>query len=401
MKDKKTSGIKKILLILAAMTMLSLFSAVSAHAAATTATAAYNTYKSLLANNPSSIRSFGVFYLNNDSIPDLVAVGQTDDGAYLTLIYYINGERVYANGKKIRHYADYGAALYYYPKKNMTLETYTFNQYYHRFAKIGSVYDAYNVLGVNRQKASPVYVEIKWYAVSSNAKDPLRGASYKTVSTTLAQFNSLLNGYVGSTAAKKVTLHTNNSTNRTNYLKAASKKSQTITTRKDTYNAVFKQNGVFYLNASAKTSLSYSSSNTSVATVSSAGKITIKGYGSASITIKAKATTTYKSATKVVVVNIKPVQMTITSVKTAGAGKFTMQWNTDSRATGYQLQCSKYSDFSSKSTYTCSSNTKYKATVTTGVNGQTYYVRARAFKTMNGQKIYGPWSAVRTVKTGK
>lgn len=66
------------------------------------------------------------------------------------------------------------------------------------------------------------------------------------------------------------------------------------------------------LGATAKTSLSYSSSNTAVATVSSKGVVRGKKAGTAYIKIKAKATATYASASRKIKVTVKEKQTTPT-----------------------------------------------------------------------------------------
>ena len=60
----------------------------------------------------------------------------------------------------------------------------------------------------------------------------------------------------------------------------------------------------FNLGASAKTALTYSSSNPSVAAVSSDGTVTVKGEGTAVITVSAKETPYYKGVTKEVTVKV-------------------------------------------------------------------------------------------------
>lgn len=63
-------------------------------------------------------------------------------------------------------------------------------------------------------------------------------------------------------------------------------------------------NSAFSLGASAKTGLTYSSSNSDIAAVSSNGTVTIKSAGTVTITIKAAASSIYNSAVKYVTVNI-------------------------------------------------------------------------------------------------
>ncbi len=77
-------------------------------------------------------------------------------------------------------------------------------------------------------------------------------------------------------------------------------------------------------------SISYKSSNTSIATVSSSGKVTAKGIGTATITVTAAATTNYKAASTTVKITVKVAKgdtykasgykVKITKVATNGKG---------------------------------------------------------------------------------
>ena len=78
---------------------------------------------------------------------------------------------------------------------------------------------------------------------------------------------------------------------------------QTITVAKESF-AKKATDKPFSLGAKAKTKLTYSSSNAKVATVDASGKVTVKGAGTAKITIKAAATDAYKAATKTVTVKV-------------------------------------------------------------------------------------------------
>lgn len=72
-------------------------------------------------------------------------------------------------------------------------------------------------------------------------------------------------------------------------------------------------NAAFNLNAKSNGdgALTYESSNTKVAVVSTAGKVTIKGAGTANITISASATTNYKAAAKTISVTINKAANTL------------------------------------------------------------------------------------------
>ena len=94
--------------------------------------------------------------------------------------------------------------------------------------------------------------------------------------------------------------------------------SQTITGPKASY-AKKTTDKAFSLGAKAKTKLSFSSSNKSVATVDASGKVTIKGAGTAKITIKAAATDQYKAASKTVTVKVTKAANTMTAKAKAKA----------------------------------------------------------------------------------
>lgn len=98
------------------------------------------------------------------------------------------------------------------------------------------------------------------------------------------------------------------------------KAEQTIKAAADNFVRDLKD-GSFNLNASAEGTLSYSSNNTSVAVVSSAGAVSLKGFGSTVITIIAAETDKYKTAVKKVNVTVnKPLQTIL------GAESFTREF---------------------------------------------------------------------------
>ena len=96
----------------------------------------------------------------------------------------------------------------------------------------------------------------------------------------------------------------------------ATAKSQSITGVSSTYSKKFSDKS-FALKAKAKTSLSYKSSNTKVATVDKKGNVAIKGVGTARITITAAASSSYKKATRTVTVKVAKGTPIITVKKTS------------------------------------------------------------------------------------
>lgn len=136
-------------------------------------------------------------------------------------------------------------------------------------------------------------------------------ASYKTYKAAITAAETVLNGEDFSdtevTAATKALTDAK--------VKLVKLKTQSITVSvKNTKNVVSKKYGdkAFSLGAKAKTTLTYKSSNTKIATVDSKGKVTIKAAGTVKITINAKATSTYKAATaKVLTIKIAKKAPTI------------------------------------------------------------------------------------------
>ena len=172
------------------------------------------------------------------------------------------------------------------------------------------------------------------------------------------------------------------------------KASQKVTISKSSYAKVY-GNAAFSLGAKTDGdgTLTYTSSNTKVATVSNAaatrGKVTIKGVGKATITVYAKTGKNYKqSAKKTITITVKPKTRTISKV-TAGSKKLTVKWTPlTTQATGYQVQVATNSGFTKgKKTVTVTSYKTGTATIKNLTAGKPYYVRIRTYKkvTVNGK----------------
>ncbi len=163
----------------------------------------------------------------------------------------------------------------------------------------------------------------------------------------------------------------------------------------------------------------YKSSNTKVLTVNKNGYIYTKAYGKATVTITAKVPTSgyralkYKTTTKKVTITVRPQAMKnagLANYKKVKKKKKTVKqiirkqlkvtWTRDKLATGYQVQIAKNKKFTSGlKSYTSKSNKTVSKTFTKLKKGSKYYMRARAYKTINGKKVYGPWVVTRgTIK---
>ncbi|MCI6653009.1 MAG: Ig-like domain-containing protein [Ruminococcus sp.] len=140
--------------------------------------------------------------------------------------------------------------------------------------------------------------------VSADGTVTIKGAGKATITITAEETTN----YKSATATVEVTV---------------GKASQEVTGFESKYDVTFGDNP-FSLNAKADTALSYASDNTSVAEVSADGTVTIKGAGKATITITAKETANYKSATATVEITVAKATQRVTGVKTqyvTSAGK--------------------------------------------------------------------------------
>jgi len=106
------------------------------------------------------------------------------------------------------------------------------------------------------------------------------------------------------------------------------------------------------------------------------------------------------TGTKSLKLTIKPVKPTILAPK-AEKKAVTVKWKKVSKqVTGYQVMVASNKKFTAgKKTVLI----KKQGTVSKKVTGlkakKTYYVKVRAYKTVNGVKIYSNWSKVKTIKT--
>ena len=180
----------------------------------------------------------------------------------------------------------------------------------------------------------------------------------------------------------------------------------------------------FNLGAKANTALKYATSNDKVATVDENGKVTLKGAGTAEITVTAEANDNYNEATKTVKITVnkapetttatQPTQPTTTTAKPAattkvtvkkqtakvkaGKKKLTVTWKKDKNVSGYQIKIATKKNFKGAKTYTVKSYKTYKKVIKKLKANKKYFVKVRAYKTVGKSKVYGAYSAVRSCK---
>lgn len=145
--------------------------------------------------------------------------------------------------------------------------------------------------------------------------------------------------------------------------------------------------------ASAKGKLHFATSNKKVATVSSAGKVTIKGVGTAKITVYADATdTAKKSANATITIKVNPKGTTLKSVKSSAKKKLTVKWKKNANVTGYQIQYSTNKNFKNAKKVTVKGAKNVSKTLSKLTSKKKYYVRIRTYKTVSKTNYYSSWS---------
>jgi hypothetical protein len=117
--------------------------------------------------------------------------------------------------------------------------------------------------------------------------------------------------------------------------------------------------------------------------------------GKATVTITGKGN--YKGSISTTF-TIKPAKTTVKSVKSSKAKKATITWSKVTGADGYEVYqaTSKSGTYSKVKTVTKGSTVSY--TKGSLKSGKTYYYKVRAYKTIDGKKVYGSYSAVKSVK---
>ncbi len=179
----------------------------------------------------------------------------------------------------------------------------------------------------------------------------------------------------------------------------SSKAAQTIQAPKGSYTVAY---GTKPFSLKAKASgggkLTYTSSNPKAVKVSSTGKITIKNYGKATITIKAAETAGYKAASRNITVKVIPKKASLKKASASGSRRAAISWKKDKTVTGYELYLSLKKNFKSE-TFKRTYKAKQTNVTLTGLKkGKTYFIKIRSYKKIGKQNYYSQYSKVKKVK---
>lgn len=234
------------------------------------------------------------------------------------------------------------------------------------------------------------------FYLNASAKTPL---SYKSKNTDVAEVSA--DGFV--TIKTAGTSEIVIIAEKTGKYKAA-EKTVVLTVNKNTQvisgsSSIIKVYGdsAFYLKMSAKTKLSYSSSNESIIKVLSDGRVIIKNPANETviITVKAQETDQYKAAVKKVSVRVRLDKPLLTMSYSKKTRKIQLKWNKVIGATRYQVYQYDYSKKKYILKDTGPSNAVGYSWV--GKKGKTYKCKIRAYKVVDGKRVYSLFSSVKTV----
>lgn len=154
--------------------------------------------------------------------------------------------------------------------------------------------------------------------------------------------------------------------------------------------------GSFSLSASAKTKLTYRSSNKNILTVSSAGRVYLKNPGKAYVYITAAETSNYKQTVRKVTIS-SSLKKPVLHAKNVRTRKTKLTWTKVPGAMRYQV----YIRYPGKKAFVKRLEKSYiiKSVTHSGLKkGKIYKYKVRAYRIVNSKRVYGPFSPVRSVK---
>lgn len=147
------------------------------------------------------------------------------------------------------------------------------------------------------------------------------------------------------------------------------------------------------------TGFTFTSSDSDVASVAADGTVTLKAPGKAVITITTKGDVKYTPASETVTITVKPNKGSLAKLGTPAKRSLRVYINKRAGVDGYQVRYTRgtgYTYFTAKHV-TSVYKTQYR-TVRYLKSGYTYKVQVRAYKIVDGKKIYGSWSTAKSIR---
>lgn len=169
------------------------------------------------------------------------------------------------------------------------------------------------------------------------------------------------------------------------------KSSPKLKVTKLSYNKTYENKGFTIKTSSlSKGKVTFKSKNKKIVSVSSKGKVKIKGCGKTTIIIKVSETLKYKSGTKKISITIKPGKLKITGYK----GK-KITFKKQPNVSGYQAIITKVS---SRFKRNLKLGRKVKTVDLSGYPSGDYRLKIRAYKIISKKKVYGAWGSCQLTK---
>ncbi|MCR4956652.1 MAG: leucine-rich repeat protein [Lachnospiraceae bacterium] len=176
------------------------------------------------------------------------------------------------------------------------------------------------------------------------------------------------------------------------------KESAITITASNKYKTYSDQDKTFNLNATITSgaTVTYESTNDSVM-VDSTGKVTIEGGFSGTAIVKITATLSgYNTVSKEITITV-PKAVTLTSATRSTSTTSKVTWKENSDVTGYYLQYSTKSDFSSDLNKKFITGSTTSRTLSDLTIGKKYYVRIRTYIKDDTFTYYSAWSNPKTI----
>lgn len=118
------------------------------------------------------------------------------------------------------------------------------------------------------------------------------------------------------------------------------------------------------------------------------------------VKVVAAASDNESKESKTVKTSTLPAKVTVKKVKSLKSRQAEISWKTLSSVTGYEISYSTSKKFTKKTTNkaTVKKQKTNKKTVKKLKKGKKYYFRVRAYTVLDGKKIYGEWSKIKSVR---
>lgn len=152
----------------------------------------------------------------------------------------------------------------------------------------------------------------------------------------------------------------------------------------------------FNIGAVSATDCMYKSSNEKLVTVNEFGDVTLKNPGKVTVTITAVESDNYKSAVKKITISSK-LKKPVIKAKALKGCKVRLSWESVPGAKGYKIYI--YDKAKKKYVHRLTKKASVKSVTHRGLKkGGVYKYKVKAYRTVNGKRVYSPYSAVRSVK---